>query len=129
MTAPFKFYYLQVLAFWLHQVFVLGSEEPRKDFYEMAIHHVVTIGLVIGSYWCHLTRVGHAIMCVMDISDIFLSVTISIFHVESITFLGCKNGQLYANGNARKRAVLHFFSIVDIISLLLLLDDSHVRFL
>ena len=49
-------------------------EKPRKDFWEMAIHHIVTIALIIGSYWMNLVRVGHAILCCMDISDIILSV-------------------------------------------------------
>lgn len=37
-------------------------------------HHIITISLVILSYWYNLTRPGVLIMVLMDLSDILLAV-------------------------------------------------------
>ena len=71
----FKGYYLAQMAFWLQQVFVLNIEARRKDFWQMLTHHLVTCTLIFMSYTYNVTRVGNAILCVMDFSDILLSVS------------------------------------------------------
>jgi len=73
-SGDFKAYYLVELAFWLQQVFVLNIEARRKDFWQMLTHHLVTCALIFMSYTYNVTRVGNAIICVMDFSDILLSV-------------------------------------------------------
>lgn len=70
----FKAYYLVEMAFWLQQVFVLNIEARRKDFWQMLCHHIVTCTLIFMSYTYNVTRVGNAILCIMDFSDILLSV-------------------------------------------------------
>ena len=40
----------------------------------MSVHHVITIALIVGSYACNLTRAGNVVLCLMDLSDIFLAV-------------------------------------------------------
>jgi very-long-chain ceramide synthase len=70
----FKAYYLVETAFWLQQVFVLNIEARRKDFWQMLFHHIVTCTLIFMSYTYNITRVGNAILCIMDFSDIVLSV-------------------------------------------------------
>ncbi len=40
----------------------------------MFSHHVITIALIAGSYVCSYHRVGNAILCLMDPSDIALNV-------------------------------------------------------
>jgi very-long-chain ceramide synthase len=40
-------------------------------------HHVVTIVLIVASYWYNFTRVGCSIMVLMDWCDIFLPVPAS----------------------------------------------------
>jgi very-long-chain ceramide synthase len=70
----FKAYYLIEMAFWVQQVFVLNIEERRKDFWQMFCHHLVTCTLIFMSYTYNVTRVGNAILCTMDFSDILLSV-------------------------------------------------------
>ncbi|RKP33392.1 TLC domain-containing protein, partial [Dimargaris cristalligena] len=72
MTGRFKRYYLWSMAFWLQQFFVLQVEEQRKDYWQMLCHHVITCALIISSYFTHFTRVGNAVLCVMDFADIFL---------------------------------------------------------
>lgn len=39
----------------------------------MFSHHIITILLIVGSYCTHFTRVGNAVLCLMDPSDILLS--------------------------------------------------------
>jgi len=70
----FKAYYLVEMAFWIQQVFVLNIEERRKDFWQMFTHHLVTCTLIFMSYTYNVTAVGNLILCVMDFSDILLSV-------------------------------------------------------
>lgn len=74
LAGPIKFYYLTQLAFWFHQVLILNAEARRKDHWQMMSHHVITITLVIASYWYNVTRVGILIMVLMDFCDIFLAV-------------------------------------------------------
>lgn len=74
LTRGMKNYYLMQLAFWFQQMYSLHTEKRRKDHYAMLSHHIITIALVASSYYCNLTRVGNAVLCCMDLSDIFLSV-------------------------------------------------------
>lgn len=73
LAGPLKFYYLTQLGFWFHQVLLLNAEARRKDHVQMMSHHVITITLVIASYWCNFTRVGVLVMVLMDFCDIFLA--------------------------------------------------------
>jgi very-long-chain ceramide synthase len=75
----FKAYYLVELAFWLQQVFVLNIEARRKDFWQMLTHHIITCILLFMSYTYNVTRVGNVILCIMDFSDILLSVISLLF--------------------------------------------------
>ncbi|KTW30991.1 uncharacterized protein T551_01543 [Pneumocystis jirovecii RU7] len=69
----FKWYYLVQFSFWIHQIFVLNIETRRKDYYGMLFHHIITCILIFMSYVYHFTQVGNVVMCIMDMSDIFLS--------------------------------------------------------
>ncbi|KAJ7599292.1 TLC domain-containing protein [Mycena floridula] len=66
-----KRYYLMQVAFWTQQLFVLvlGLEKPRKDYYALCAHHVVTIWMVGWSYFMNLTYIGNAVFLSMDIPD------------------------------------------------------------
>ncbi|KAJ2979968.1 hypothetical protein NQ176_g2932 [Zarea fungicola] len=67
-----KFYILAQLAFWVQQVLVIHIEQRRKDHWQMLTHHVVTITLIVAAYAYHQTKVGHLIMVLMDVIDLFL---------------------------------------------------------
>lgn len=58
-TANMKTYYLIQFAYWLQQfmVLVLQLEKPRKDYYELIVHHIVTLVLIGLSYRFHFTYV------------------------------------------------------------------------
>jgi very-long-chain ceramide synthase len=75
MKPQLKRYYLMQMAYWIQQllVLVLGLEKPRKDYYELVAHHIVTIWLVGWSYLINLTLIGNAVYMSMDIPDIFLA--------------------------------------------------------
>ncbi|GME81701.1 unnamed protein product [Ambrosiozyma monospora] len=81
----FKFYYLAQAAFWSQQslVLILQLEKPRKDFYELVFHHIVTMSLIICSYRFHFTWMGLAVYITMDISDCFLATAKSLNYLDS----------------------------------------------
>ncbi|KAK9468291.1 TLC domain-containing protein [Lipomyces arxii] len=68
----FKWYYLVQLAFWFQQIYVIQIEQRRKDHHQMFTHHIVTCTLLIASYNYCFTRVGNAILVLMDVVDIVL---------------------------------------------------------
>ncbi|CAG8556677.1 3242_t:CDS:2 [Diversispora eburnea] len=72
LTSLFKGYYLIQFAFWLQQIFVLYIEKKRKDFVEMVAHHVITISLMFFSYIFNFVRIGNAVLCTMDFTDVIL---------------------------------------------------------
>ncbi|KAF5390515.1 hypothetical protein D9757_002711 [Collybiopsis confluens] len=75
MKPELKRYYLMQMAYWVQQllVLILGLEKPRKDYYELVAHHIVTIWLVGWSYLINLTLIGNAVYMSMDIPDTFLA--------------------------------------------------------
>lgn len=72
IAGPVKLYYLTQIASWFHQVLILNAEARRNDHYQMLSHHVITIALLIASYYTNFTRVGCLIMVLMDWCDIWL---------------------------------------------------------
>ena len=74
-----KLYYLMQISLYVHAVLLLHAEAARKDHWQMMAHHVVTIFLIVASYYYGFTRVGCLIMVIMDWCDIFLPV-IHPFH-------------------------------------------------
>ncbi|KAH9943467.1 TLC domain-containing protein [Epithele typhae] len=78
MKPELKRYYLMQMAYWLQQfiVLALGLEKPRKDFYELIAHHLVTLWLVgtpRWSYLVNLTLIGNAVYLSMDLPDAWLA--------------------------------------------------------
>ncbi|KAI9749677.1 MAG: sphingosine N-acyltransferase lag1 [Lichina confinis] len=67
-----KRYYLIQFAFWLQQIVVVNIEERRKDYHQMLTHHIITCFLVLTSYGHHFTKVGHVILCLMEVVDVIL---------------------------------------------------------
>ncbi|OAX33934.1 longevity assurance proteins LAG1/LAC1 [Rhizopogon vinicolor AM-OR11-026] len=91
LAGPLKFYYLTQTAFYLHQILILNAEARRKDHYQMMTHHVITIFLMVASYFYNYTRVGCLIMVLMDWNDIFLPLAkmfryIGLYTLCDITF-------------------------------------------
>lgn len=76
MRPELKLYYLLQASYWLQQAFVmlLGLERPRKDYYELVAHHLVTLWLIGWSYFINLTMIGTTVFVCMDIPDTWLAV-------------------------------------------------------
>jgi len=70
-----KFYYLAQLGWWFHQLYVIHSEKPRKDHWQMFAHHILSITLIISSYCMNYTRIGTVVHVFMDFCDILLPVS------------------------------------------------------
>lgn len=81
LAGTVKFYYLLQTAFYMHQVLIINAEARRKDHWQMMTHHVITIFLMIGSYFYNFTRIGCLIMVLMDWCDIFLPVRLQLENV------------------------------------------------
>lgn len=81
----FKVYYLGQAAFWVQQsvVLVLQLEKPRKDFYELILHHIITIALIWCSYRFHFTWMGLEVYITMDVSDFFLATSKTLNYLDS----------------------------------------------
>ncbi|GLB33753.1 putative longevity-assurance protein [Lyophyllum shimeji] len=86
LAGPLKFYYLTQTAFYMHQVLILNAEARRKDHVQMMTHHVITIILMVTSYFSNLTRIGCLIMVLMDWCDIFLPLAKMIRYIEISQF-------------------------------------------
>jgi acyl-CoA-dependent ceramide synthase len=74
LPALTKFYYLAQLGWWFHQLYVIHSEKPRKDHWQMFAHHILSITLIISSYCMNYTRIGTVVHVFMDFCDILLPV-------------------------------------------------------
>lgn len=80
-----KTFYLLQAAFWAQQsvLLILQVEKPRKDFYELVFHHIVTMALIYLSYRFHFTRMGVAVYITMDVSDFFLALSKTLNYLDS----------------------------------------------
>ncbi|KAI8882662.1 IGPD-domain-containing protein, partial [Backusella circina FSU 941] len=73
ISRQMKIYYLMQTAFTFHLVYLIHIEKRRKDHFAMLSHHIITIALLGSSYYTNFTRIGNAVMCCTDLSDILLS--------------------------------------------------------
>lgn len=76
MRSELKAYYLLQFSYWTQQalVMLLRLEAPRKDYYELIAHHLVTLWLIGWSYTVNLTQIGTTVFVCMDIPDAWLAV-------------------------------------------------------
>ncbi|KIY44123.1 LAG1-domain-containing protein [Fistulina hepatica ATCC 64428] len=84
MKSELKRYYLIQSARWLHEllIMILGVEKPRKDFFELILHHIVTLWLIFWSYLVNLTLIGNGIFVTMDISEVFLDFSMILNYLQ-----------------------------------------------
>jgi acyl-CoA-dependent ceramide synthase len=83
-TADFKAFYLLQAANWLHLLVVLSLqlEKPRKDFFELTVHHLTTLSLIFLSYRFHFTWIGVPVFWTHDVSDILLTLCKILNYLE-----------------------------------------------
>ncbi|EIW82364.1 longevity-assurance protein [Coniophora puteana RWD-64-598 SS2] len=92
LAGTVKLYYLTQTAFYSHQILILNAEAHRKDHVQMMTHHIITVILMVASYFSNFTRVGCLIMVLMDWCDIWLPLAkmlryIRLFTLCDITFI------------------------------------------
>lgn len=76
ISGTLKLYCLAQLSFWFQQIVVLHLEEKRKDHVQMLTHHVVTCSLLTSAYVYGFYHVSNVILCLMDIVDLLLPVSL-----------------------------------------------------
>lgn len=63
-------YYVLELGFYLSLLWSQFVDVRRKDFWQMFLHHIVTISLLCFSWACNLVRVGTLVLVIHDFADI-----------------------------------------------------------
>ena len=74
VTDPLKAYYLLYAARYAQGIVSCLIEHKRKDFWEMQMHHAVTVSLIGISYGYGWNRVGAVVMSLLDPADVPLHV-------------------------------------------------------
>lgn len=67
-------YYMISMSFYWALTVTQFFDNKRKDFWQMFIHHMITLLLMALSWVCNLHRVGSLVLVVHDCADIFLEV-------------------------------------------------------
>ena len=70
-------------------------DRARKDFWEMFIHHLVTLILIFFSWTANLVRIGTSVLLLHDMADIMLEV-----NVLNLNFLSLSQIRLYADADS-----------------------------
>jgi len=76
-----KFYYLASLGYHMMSTFKHMYDSwflVKKDFLEMLLHHILTMGLFMFSYMINLTKVGSLVMFLHDIADVPIALLKSV---------------------------------------------------
>ena len=99
-----RYYYGAALSYHGNSIFYLlrqwSQGARRNDFYEMAIHHLVTIALICSSHMLNWTRIGAVVLFIHDVSDICTYQIKAVVDMDSVVltavgFLACVGGWFY----------------------------------
>ena len=63
-------YYNIELGFYVSLVFTQIIDTKRKDFWQMFVHHIVTILLLVLSWVCNFHRIGALVLAIHDVADV-----------------------------------------------------------
>ena len=67
-------YYILLLAFYVTQLVMLPFDVKRSDYLAQTTHHLVTIGLMVGSWISNATRIGSLVLIVHECADVLFQV-------------------------------------------------------
>lgn len=73
VTTDMYWYYLIELGFYWSTMFMISVDHKRKDSTEMAIHHLITISLLLFSWSNNFLRIGTQVLVVHDAADSLLA--------------------------------------------------------
>lgn len=63
-------YYNVELGFYISLVITQFIDTRRSDFWQMFVHHVVTISLLVLSWGCNFHRIGALVLAIHDVADV-----------------------------------------------------------
>ena len=67
-----RLFFLASLGFHIMNIIEqLSSTVKRSDYYEMLLHHCLTVALIVGSYLINLVEIGVLVIYIHDFTDIF----------------------------------------------------------
>jgi hypothetical protein len=69
MTSDVYYYYTLEISFYLSLLVSQFFDVKRKDFWQMFLHHIVTLSLLIFSLMCNFQRVGTFVLVLHDTAD------------------------------------------------------------
>ena len=64
--------YVLYVGFYVHQMAFMFFDIKSSDFEAMVAHHLITLSIVLGSWYSNFTRIGSYVMLLHDFSDVFL---------------------------------------------------------
>jgi hypothetical protein len=68
-----RWYYMLYLSFWIQSIaFIVKFAVKRKDNFELLLHHIVTIILMISSYALGMTPIGLCVLMIHELNDLLL---------------------------------------------------------
>lgn len=81
-----KNHYLMELSYYISGFFFLFCESKMSDFYQMLIHHIITVFLLVFSMKLNFLRYGILLMILHDFSDPIMEMAKVVFYLEYQTF-------------------------------------------
>jgi very-long-chain ceramide synthase len=75
-------YHIQIAHYILELYNILYKSVKRKDDKQMLAHHIITLTLIIASYYTNLIRAGLYVMYLHDINDIFLQLSKTLVYLN-----------------------------------------------
>lgn len=82
VDADVWWYYVITLGFYWAMTLTHFLETRRKDFYQMFVHHIISICLIIFSFTCNFVRIGSLIILIHDIADIPLHMSKMLIYLK-----------------------------------------------
>lgn len=82
MTNDIWWYYMISLAFYWSLTLSQFVDNKRKDFWQMFVHHVLTLMLISLSWVCNIHRVGSLILLVHDCADVLVEAAKSLKYAK-----------------------------------------------
>lgn len=85
ITSKIYWYYMVQVSFYIWMSVCIFWDVRKRDFYQMATHHVVTLGLLVLSYTWQVVNVGSLIMILCDVADPFLELAKMLNYLKKET--------------------------------------------
>jgi len=81
-TKNIYYYYVIALSYHLHSFIDQFKYYGKPSFGDMMLHHIITIGLILFSFFNNYARIGTLVLLTHDVSDIFGALTKLTLHTK-----------------------------------------------